>query len=297
MGKTPLSINLALDIGAEIICCDSRQVYIGMDIGTDKPPHHLQQIIAHHLIDIVYPDDEFNAHLWAEFAEVATKDIQNKNRIPLIVCGTGLYLSALTDGFFPVPEMTIEKKEQISQEIDGIEKRISLFNYLKEIDEESAKNIHPNDRYRIKRAIEIYLLTGKPATYHKKNSRRQGKKDIIYIGLTMDRNTLYRRIDQRVEDMLKNGFVEEIEYLLRLGYEESLNAFQAPGYRELIGFIEGNFKKIDAIAETKKRTRNYAKRQFTWFRKIEGVNWFDMSDGCKNKRKSIKQLILARTQE
>lgn len=292
VGKTDFSVELALSCDSEVICCDSRQVYIGMNIGTAKTPYYIQQIITHHLIDVVYPDEEFNAQLWATRAEKSIKEILKKNRRPLIVCGTGLYLSALTNGFFSLPEITKEKKKEIEFNINEIEKQSSMYDYLKKIDKESASRINPNDKYRIKRAIEIYLLTGRSASYHRKKTKQKKKESVCYIGLTMDRKELYRRINQRVDNMVTNGFVEEVEHLISLGYDEDLTAFQAPGYKELIQFSRGNLSLQDAISETKKRTRNYAKRQFTWFSKLKGVSWFDVSLGYKEISKKARNLIV-----
>lgn len=293
VGKTSLSIELALSLGAEVVSCDSRQVYIGMNVGTAKPPYYIQQIIPHHLIDILYPDDSFNARVWAELAERSIKEIIKKNRKPLIACGTGLYLSALTDGFFSLPELTDEKRKIIELKIDEIEKKIPLYDYLKKIDSESALRIHKNDRYRTKRAIEIFLLTGKPVSYHRMKGKQKRNEKICYIGLTMNRGQLYKKIESRVDSMVKNGFVEEVEHLLSLGYRKNLAAFQAPGYRELIRFLKGETSLKDAISQTKKRTRNYAKRQFTWFRKLEGVTWFDISLGYKAILKRTVDLCLS----
>lgn len=279
VGKTAFSIELALSCGAEIISCDSRQVYIGMDIGTAKTPYHLQQIVPHHLIDVVYPDEEFNAQIWSSYAEKSLAKIQERRRIPLIVCGTGLYLSALTDGFFSLPDLTKEKKNEIELKIKEIEKKSPIYEFLINIDKESALRIHPNDKYRIKRAIEIYLLTGEPASLHKKRTKQTKKEGICYIGLTMSRKELYRRINKRVDNMINDGFVEEVEFLLKCGYNETLKAFQAPGYRELIEFFKGSISLKSAISETKTKTRNYAKRQYTWFKKLRGVNWFNVSEG------------------
>jgi len=291
VGKTTFSIELALSQGTEIISCDSRQVYIGMNIGTAKPNYYMQQIIPHHLLDIVFPDEEFNAQLWAKRAKNLVDEIRERKHKTLIVCGTGLYLSAFINGFFPLPEFTKEKKREIKQKIGEIEKNSSLFDYLKEIDKESASRIHLNDTYRIKRAIEIYLLTGKSDSYHRSKIKPKKKENLYYIGLTMDRKKLYRRINQRVDKMMRNGFIEEVERLLALGYNEILNAFQAPGYQELIRYLRGDFSRKDAISETKTRTRNYAKRQFTWFRKIKNVNWFDISGGYKEISKKVSRHI------
>lgn len=291
IGKTDLSIDLSLALNGEVVSCDSRQVYIGMDIGTAKTPHHLQQIVRHHLIDVVYPDTRYNAQMWAEQAETVIDGILERGKIPLIVCGTGLYLAALTEGFFPLPEMNERKKAAIAKKLKAIEENSPLHDYLKRIDAESSETIHPNDVYRTKRALEIYLLTGKTASYHRKQAHKKSKKLYTVIGLTMERELLYLRIDQRVEAMVSCGFIDEVEYLLKAGYSKELAAFHAPGYTEFIKFLGRILTREAAIEETKIKTRNYAKRQFTWFKKLDDARWFDVTDGSKRSLDEIVPLI------
>ncbi len=292
VGKTAISVELSLLVNTEIISCDSRQVFVGMNIGTAKPPYHIQQIVRHHLIDVAYPDETFTAQLWAELAEQTIQTIQKKNKLPLIVCGTGLYLKALMEGFFQLPEMTEEKRESIEQKIKKLEQDTSLHGYLKKIDAESADRIHQNDTYRIKRALEIFLLTGKPPCYHRKKMNKKSTSHFQLIGLTMDRSKLYQAIDQRVEEMVNDGFIKEVKYLLKVGYNKNLTAFQAPGYSEFIQCFNGIISEKDAISKTKMKTRNYAKRQFTWFRKLKEITWFDVSDSYRNCVKNITDLII-----
>ncbi len=294
IGKTALAVDLSRWVDAEVISCDSRQIYIGMDIGTAKAPFHLQQIIRHHLIDSVYPDEKFNAQMWAEQAENAIREIRGKGKIPLIVCGTGLYLAALTEGFFPLPEISKEKRASIERNIQDIEERTALHDYLRQIDRESAERIHPHDAYRIRRAVEIYLMTGKPSSYHRRQAHKKKKGRYTFIGLTMDREMLYMRIGQRVEDMVRNGFDREVHSLLKQGYNKELGAFHAPGYREFIKYLDGILPKQEAIEETKTKTRNYAKRQFTWFKKMQDAKWFDVTEGISIKRDEIASFIQRR---
>jgi tRNA dimethylallyltransferase len=210
-------------------------------------------------------------------------EIREKGKIPLVVCGTGLYLAALTEGFFPLPEMSEKKKAAICEKIKSIEEKGSLYEYLMQIDGESAESIHPNDAYRIRRAIEIYLLTNKGPSYHRKQAHKKGKKNYVFTGLTMERELLYMRIDQRVEEMVRSGFIEEVNQLLKLGYDKELGAFHAPGYSEFIKYLSGSLSRESAIEETKTKTRNYAKRQFAWFKKIDEAEWFDVTEGPKTK--------------
>jgi len=276
VGKTQFSIKFALSIGAEIISCDSRQVYIGMDIGTAKPPYSIRQTIPHHLIDVVYPDQEFNAQIWKNLAQTCTETIIAKGRVPLIVCGTPLYLSAFVNGFFHLPNLTTAKRKQLKLKIENLKKTTSLFDFLRKIDRKSSQKIHPNDSYRIQRAIEIYLFTGKTRSFYESQEKQKNGKKLLYIGLNMNREKLYERINNRVDAMLKSGLIEEVEHLISIGYSQQLNALHAPGYREIIQYIQGGIDLEQTVSKIKTSTRNYAKRQLTWFRKTKGVQWFDI---------------------
>jgi tRNA dimethylallyltransferase len=291
VGKTAFSVELALAIDAEIISCDSRQVYVGMDIGTAKTPYHLQQIVRHHLIDMVYPDEKYNAQLWAEQSESVIDDIHERKKMPLIVCGTGLYLAALTEGFFPLPRRSERRKRAIAERIHDIEQKQSIHDYLSSIDAESAERIHPHDLYRIRRAVEIYLLTKKPLSVHRRQTHKKRNLKYVFVGLTMERDLLYLRIDQRVEEMVERGFIQEVRQLLVNGYSRDLGAFHAPGYNEFIKYTCGELSRDAAIEETKVKTRNYAKRQFTWFKKIDEAHWLDVTDGYGERICEAVQII------
>ena len=291
VGKTSLSVDVALACNAEVIVCDSRQVYIGMNIGTAKTPFYIRQIVPHHLVDIVYPDENFNAQDWSTLALKKIKEINERRKIPLVVGGTGFYLKALKEGLFPLPELTDEEKKNLRHKIDEIARIKGLFNFLKEIDPESSKVIHPNDSYRLKRAIEVYFISSKPLSYHKKRVNTKRKINIFYIGLTMPRKELYMRINKRVDEMVEKGFIEEVNYLLSTGYEENLLSFQAPGYKEFIDLLKGKLSLRDAIVKAKSRTRNYAKRQITWFKRIKDIKWFDISKGFRTTLKNVVDLI------
>lgn len=288
VGKTDFSIEFALSCKGEIISCDSRQVYIGMSVGTGKTPLHLRQIIKHHLIDVVFPDDEFNAKMWAVEAGKCVGEVFRRGNRPIIVCGTGLYLSAFVEGFFPIPSVPLEEKKDIEERIHKIEKNEGLYKFLKKVDKKSAEKIHPNDIYRIKRAIEVLFITGKPISYHKKKKVKKDSKNVTYIGLYRERDSLYNRINRRVDEMMDKGLVREVGYLLKLGYHRELKAFRAPGYREIIRYLNNETSLKSAVSMIKKNTRNYAKRQLTWFRRLEGVRWFDVSGGNKEVLKEVE---------
>jgi tRNA dimethylallyltransferase len=185
--------------------------------------------------------------------------------------------------------MSEKQKQRIEAKIKNIEEQNPLYEYLKHIDAESVERIHPNDEYRIRRAIEIFLLTGKPITHHRRQiHKKQKQKGYTFVGLTMERELLYMRIDQRVEEMVRRGFIEEVDHLLKLGYDRELGAFHAPGYNEFLKYLGGALTREEAIEETKRKTRNYAKRQFTWFRKIHEAQWFDVTEGYKS---TVEQIL------
>lgn len=280
-GKTDTGIRVASELNCEIINADSRQVYKWMDIGTAKPTRDEQLVARHHLIDVVEPDEEFNAQKFRDYAELAVKDIRRRGKNVLIVGGTGFYIKSYLEGLAEgaVPDLSI--RECLNKECDetGVK---SMFEKLIKIDSELAKYIHPNDRYRILRALEIYEVTGiPPSRFKKKERQRQG--EVLYICLKLDRNIIYDNIDRRVNKMITDGFVEEVKLLLAKGYDEKLRPLQSHGYREMIDYLKGRISFSDAIERTKLRTRQYAKRQLTWFRGVKDAVWIESTD--------LKQII------
>ena len=265
-GKTKLSIELAKQIGAEIISADSMQVYRGMDIGTAKPTIKERQGVPHHLIDIKDPDKEWTV---ADFVKQANHLITHRPYI--IVGGTGLYLWSLLNGysFLPAP---VDK---------GIRARLeklptsTLYAQLSTIDALSAQKIHANDKKRIIRALEVYGLTGKPLSESRKQNAERRAQEYTLIGLKVERDALYQRINKRVDHMIAQGLIDEVKGLLAKGYEKTLPAFQALGYKEVISYLEGKDSRDQMIDELKKRSRHFARRQQTWFKRFENIKWFD----------------------
>jgi tRNA dimethylallyltransferase len=275
-GKTRLAVELAQKLNGEIISADSMQVYRGMDIGTAKPTMEERQGIPHYLIDIRNPDEEWTVSDFVREAQSLKIEVQNQGKIPIIAGGTGLYLWALLEGFsFPITPPDKELRARLEKEpVSALSSRLSA------VDPKAASKIHPHDKKRIIRALEVYELTGKPISelQRKKVSHSPrlsvGNYPATLIGLTLPREELYSRINQRVDSMIEKGLIEEVKKLLNKGYSKSLPAFQALGYKEVVEFIDGRWTIEEMIFELKKRTRHFARRQMTWFRRFKDVNWF-----------------------
>jgi len=272
-GKSKLAIELAKEINGEIISADSMQVYRGMDIGTAKPTEKEKQGVAHHLIDIRNPDEEWTV---ANFVKETEKLKNRKTKKPLIlVGGTGLYLWSLFEGYsFPDAPSDKSIRDKLSK-VDSAK----LYTQLSKVDPEAAKKIHPNNKKRVVRALEVFELTGKPISKQQKRNgtvrrRRTGSEHII-IGLTLPREQLYSRINSRADQMIEKGLIDEVKGLLAKGYSKDLNSMQALGYKEVIEYLDGNWDKDKMIEEIKKRTRHFAKRQMTWFKKFKDVKWLE----------------------
>jgi len=266
-GKTKLAIELAKKIKGEIISADSMQVYRGMDIGTAKPTPEERQGIPHHLIDIRNPDEAWTV---SDFME-AVEGLKDKIPNPIIVGGTGLYLWSLLEGFsFPITPADKGLRERLEKEPTS-----TLYARLSTIDPEAAEKIHANDKKRIIRALEVYELTGKPISELQKNRKLKVENRNTLIGLTLPREALYERINQRVDSMIKKGLIEEVRGLLTNGYSKTLPSFQALGYKEVVEYLDGKWTKEEMTEELKKRTRNFARRQMTWFRRFKNVKWIE----------------------
>lgn len=274
IGKTKISIEVAFKIGAEIVSCDSRQVYQFLDIGTSKPTKEELSKVRHWLISIVPPDTPLNAWEYAKLAREKIKEIWGRGKIAIVVGGSGLYLRALIDGFFKIPSYDKTLREKLQLEATS-----SLYKRLSEVDRDTARKLHPNDRMRIIRAIEVYELTGIPISDLKMH-RIPFNCHPIYIRLNMPRPLLYKKIDERVDRMIHDGLIEEVEKLLQTYSPEScqLNSLQTIGYKELISYLQGKITLNEAIRLIKRNTRRYAKRQLTWFNSIKGVHWIELPD-------------------
>ena len=271
-GKTKLSIELAKQYNAEILSCDSMQIYRHMDIGTAKPTKEEMQGIRHHMIDILEPDESFSVSRYVQMADPVLQDILARGKTCVIVGGTGLYVDSLIAGrtFAPFPETGKRQElEQLAQE-KGPE---YLRQYLASFDPESAERLH--DVRRMVRACEVYLETGKTITQHNKETAAQPPKYTpLWFGLDFeDRAQLYDRIDRRVDLMLRQGLTEEIQTLLDKGFTEASTALQAIGYKEPLAALRGEITMAQAVEKVKQESRRYAKRQLTWFRRNKDIHW------------------------
>lgn len=276
VGKTKISIEVADKIKGEIICADSRQIYRFMDIGTAKPKPEQRKKIAHHLIDIVNPDEKFTAADFAKEAKKVIRDLIAENKSPVVAGGTGLYVRALTKGFFKSPKGNIKIREKLKKLAREKGKEF-LHKKLSGIDPEAAGKIHPNNLIRVVRALEVYELTGVPISeLQKKGEYEKREFDFVKIGLSLDRKKLYQNIEKRVDQMMEEGLLEEVRKLKELGYSKDLAPLKTLGYKELFSYLEGNLSLPEAVDMIKKNTRNYAKRQLTWFKKEENTTWFDI---------------------
>ena len=274
IGKTHVAIRIAQRFGAEIINADSMQVYRFMNIGTAKPTPKEQESVKHHLIDNIDPDQPFDAVRFSDMAGKIIGRLIEKKILPLVVGGTGLYIKALVHGLFREDSSDPEIRKQLHQiaETRGAE---HLYQNLKQIDPVTADRLHPNDTFRIIRALEVYRVTGAPLAHFHDTHRFSGHRyRTLKIGLDMDRKLLYDRINDRVEAMMGEGLVAEVKQLLAMGYSTAFKSMQSIGYRHMADFIDGRLEWDQALDAMKRDTRRYAKRQLTWFRKDPEMIWF-----------------------
>lgn len=278
VGKSRTAVDLALKFGGEIINGDSIQVYKGFDIGTDKPGLEARKGVPHHLIDTVEPGVQFTAADFVREALRAAGDISGRGLVPFVVGGTGLYLRALVDGLFPGPGRNPALRAELESE--AREKGLDvLFRELEGVDPAYARKIRNRDRVRIVRALEVYRLTRRPISEHFLGTKSPtGAFNVIRIGLELGREALYRRIEERVDRMFERGLLEEVRGLAGRGIPEDAPPFRALGYRHALACLRGEISVAEAKALTKVDTRHYAKRQTTWFRKMDGVAWFSPDD-------------------
>ena len=279
-GKTALSIQLAKEIGGEIVSCDSMQVYKDMDIGTAKPTLEEQEGIPHHMLSVAEPWEDFSVSRYCAMADPIVEDILRRGKSPIIVGGTGLYMDALIRGnaFAPCPSTGRREELEALAASQGIE---AVIEKLREVDPESAARLHPSDQKRIIRAMEVYLETGMTITEHNRKTQEiPPKYQPIRFALTdRQRQTLYDRIDRRVDAMLEAGLMEEIQGLLARGIPEKCTAMQAIGYKEFVAALHGESTLEEAAQQVKQSSRRYAKRQLTWFRRNPENIWLIREDG------------------
>ncbi|MFC0214725.1 tRNA (adenosine(37)-N6)-dimethylallyltransferase MiaA [Paenibacillus chartarius] len=278
VGKTKLSLELAMRHKGEIISGDSMQVYRGMDIGTAKASEAERALVPHHLIDICDPDEPFSAADFQRAASERIADIAGRGKLPMLVGGTGLYIESLCYGFRFVDAGSDEALRQALNDYAEQNGDEALHDMLRQVDPAAAERLHPNDRRRVIRAIEIERLTGKPMSEHQAGQKKQSPYECYFIGLTMDRALLYQRIEQRIDAMLEEGLVEEVRRLLRAGYSTTLTSMQGLGYKEIAAYLQGGMSYDEAVSLLKMSTRRFAKRQLSWFRHMPDIDWYDVTD-------------------
>lgn len=290
-GKSGLAIELAKKINGEIISADSMQIYKDMNIGTAKVTEAEKQGIQHYMLDIVSPEERYSVSAYKKEAEEAIEKILKKGKIPIIVGGTGLYIESLIYGIeFQEEEIDEEYRQKLNEiaEREGLEK---LYNEAKKIDSHAMEKISINDRKRIIRVLEIYHKTGKTKTEQEIESRaNEVKYNYKLFAITVDRNKLYKKIEKRVDKMLEEGLIEEVESIKKK-YNKFPTAMQGLGYKEVVEYLENKITKEEMTEKLKKETRHYAKRQLTWFRKYKELTWLDGENGIEeNIQIIIKQM-------
>ena len=278
IGKSRIGIEIAKVLQTEILTADSCQVYKGMDIGTDKPTISERQGIPHRLIDLVSPDQSFNV---GEFRRHALKEIarlHDQGRPPLIIGGTGLYIRALLRGLCPGPPANWAIRQALSQEATARGTSF-LHEKLQKVDPDLAQRLHPNDQPKVLRALEVYQTLGIPLSkVQQQHQFQESPHPFLLIGLTMERQDLYRRIDTRVEKEIEKGLIEETQQLLQQGYSRNLGSMKGLGYRQFSGYLEGEYSYEEAVRLLKRDTRHFAKRQMTWFRKESDIYWIPLEE-------------------
>lgn len=273
-GKTGLAVALAKALNGEVVSCDSMQIYRGMDVGTAKPTPEEMQGVPHHLLDVADPGEDFSVGRYVRLATEAITDIHSRGRTAIVAGGTGLYLDSLVKGeeFAPPSREGERKFLEDAAEQKGIE---YVYDMLMEADPETAERLHLSDRKRIIRAMEVFLITGLPLSWHIAQSRqRPPRYRPAWLGLNFrDRAKLYARIDARVDQMLAQGLEQEVQRLLNAGVDPQTTAMQAIGYKELASALRGECTVEEAASRIKQASRNYAKRQLTWFRRNDKIRW------------------------
>ena len=277
-GKTALSLALAKRFEGEVISADSMQIYRGLDIGTAKASAAEQAEVPHHLLDIKDPEEPFSVAEYVKLADACIRSLTGQQRLPLVVGGTGLYISSLLDGIAFAEQKNDPALRRALQSRAEAEGSMALYQELAAIDPEAAAKIHPNNQGRVIRALELYRLTGKTMTQQKAESRpaQAPYEALVFCLGAGERSALYERIDRRVDSMLQNGILPEAELVWK-NREKYKTAAQAIGYKEFFAYFEGTASLEECAEKLKQASRNYAKRQLTWFRRMPGVHWLDMT--------------------
>lgn len=291
-GKTALAVELAKELGGEVVSCDSMQVYRRMNIGTAKPTPEEMQGIPHHMLDVAEPWEDFSVSRYCELATPIVEDILSRGKTAIIAGGTGLYMDSLIQGnaFAPFPSTGVRERLEAQADAEGME---AMLAWLRSLDPDSAARLHLSDRKRILRALEVYLETGETITAHNRRTQALPPRfRPLWLGLDFaDRGELYRRIDLRVEEMLRQGLLEEIRELLASGIPPKCTAMQAIGYKEFVEAVQGSLPVEQAVEEVKKSSRHYAKRQLTWFRRNKALHWLTRGPDSPEILEAARQIL------
>ena len=291
-GKTALAVELAKELHGEVVSCDSMQVYRRMNIGTAKPTPEEMQGIPHHMLDVAEPWEDFSVSRYCELATPIVEDILSRGKTAIIAGGTGLYMDSLIRGnaFAPFPSTGVRERLEAQADAEGME---AMLAWLRSLDPDSAARLHLSDRKRILRALEVYLETGETITAHNRRTQALPPRfRPLWLGLDFaDRGELYRRIDLRVDEMLRQGLLAEIRELLSSGIPPKCTAMQAIGYKEFVEALQGNLPLEQAVEEVKKSSRHYAKRQLTWFRRNKALHWLTRGPDSPEILEAARQIL------
>lgn len=278
VGKSEIAVRLAAAFETEVLTADSRQVYRGMDIGMDKPSLEQRCGVPHRLIDVVDPDQPFNAGMFRRQALGEIERLYREQKLPLVVGGTGLYIRTLLRGLCDAPQADPDFRARLLTRATERGKRV-LFEELSSVDPESASRLHPHDEAKIIRALEVHHLSGRPlSAVHREHRFSEAPFAACLVGLLRERESLYRRIEARVESQLAHGLVAETQRLLASGYRRDLGSMKGLGYRQIAGHLAGEYDYAEAVRLLKRDTRRFAKRQLTWFRKEPGITWLTIGE-------------------
>ncbi len=293
-GKTEVGIQLSEKLNGEIISGDSRQIFKYLDIGTAKPTSEQREKIKHHLIDFLNPDENFNASQFEKIAIEISEDLIKKNKQSVVVGGSGLYLKALIDGITESVVLNEDLREKFLEERNKFGNEY-LYSKLKEVDPESAEKMLPQNWKRVMRALEVYYSTGKPIWEHHKEYERNLNLKFLQFGINWEREILYKRIEDRVDNMISLGLIDEVKNILKMGYSTELNSLNTVGYKEVIEYLNGRYSFEKMIELIKRNTRRFAKRQLTWFRRDKRIKWFDIKS--ENEFENIVEKIVPEMKE
>lgn len=292
VGKTRLSIRLAKAVNGEIISADSMQVYRHMDIGSAKIRQEEMEGVPHYLVDCLEPDEEFNVVKFQKMAKEAMKKIYAHGRIPILVGGTGFYIQAVTGDIDFTEHGEDDSYRRSLEETAKKEGPQVLHRMLSEADPESARMIHANNVKRVIRALEYYRQTGSPISLHNQQQReKESPYSLAYFVLNDEREKLYKRIDARIDEMLREGLVEEVAKLKQMGYHKGMVSMQGLGYKEILSYLDGTWSLDEAVYVLKRDTRHFAKRQITWFKRERDVEWFYKPDYNYDENKILDGML------